>query len=89
MNRDEIRLRCRAVLGKFLQNRGELENVDNGGPLLDSSSFDSLSTINLLVELENTFGIRLLNDGDLERIFESLDSLVEHIETCLDAEHNE
>lgn len=78
MDRTEIEKRSLAILAQFLKNPGELQAVIDGGPLLATSSFDSLSLVNFVVELENELGVRIDTD-ELTRTFDSIGSLTDYL----------
>lgn len=78
MEKTEIKKRTLAVLEQFLKNPGELQAVIEGGPLLATSSFDSLSLVNFVVELENELGVRIDTD-DITQTFDSIDSLTDYL----------
>jgi acyl carrier protein len=79
MSTNNIRARCLTILGSFLINPGELEKVNNGASLLDFSSLDSLSMVNLVVQLEIEFTVRLDAD-ELDTVLSTLDSLTDYLE---------
>ncbi len=79
MSTNNIRARCLAILGSFLVNPGELEKVNQGASLLDFSSLDSLSMVNLVVQLEIEFAVRLDAD-ELDTVLATLDSLTDYLE---------
>jgi acyl carrier protein len=85
MDSKDIRSRSLAILKEFLKNPGEWQKVADGGPLLETSSFDSLSMVNFVVELEIEFGIRIDTD-ELTQSFDSLDSLTAHLAAQLAAQ---
>jgi len=82
MDKSGIKARSLTVLEQFLKNPGELQAVIEGGPLLATSSFDSLSLVNFVVELENAFSVRIDTD-ELTRTFDSIDSLTDYLASLL------
>ncbi|MAT49897.1 MAG: hypothetical protein CMK32_01765 [Porticoccaceae bacterium] len=74
----DITSRCLDILGKFVEDADDMENIRQGASLLGTGSLDSLSMVNLVVELESEFGIAIESDS-LETLFQNLDSLVNHI----------
>jgi acyl carrier protein len=72
-----VRSKCLSVLEPFLVQPEDYRKVAEGGSLL--ALFDSLSLVNLIVELENAFFIEI-DTEDLEEVFSTLDSLTVYIE---------
>ena len=74
----DIAMRCLDILGRFVEDADDMERIRQGASLLGTGSLDSLSMVNLVVELESEFGIAIESDS-LEALFQNLDSLVAHI----------
>jgi acyl carrier protein len=77
---ENISTRCLSVISKFITDPVGLEKIKQGESLLETGSLDSLSMVNLVVELENEFGMSLESD-ELETLFSSLQNLASHIHT--------
>lgn len=82
---ENIRDRCVVVISKFIENPDDMVKITNGAPLLGSGSLDSLSLVNLVVEIEAEFGISINSEG-LEEVFSSFSSLVAYIESEISAQ---
>ena len=74
----DITSRCLDILGKFVEDADDMESIRQGASLLGTGSLDSLSMVNLVVELESEFGIAIESDS-LETLFQNLDTLVNYI----------
>lgn len=74
----DIARRCLDILGRFVEDADDMERIRQGASLLGTGSLDSLSMVNLVVELEAEFGIAIESDS-LETLFQSLPTLVDHI----------
>lgn len=80
---DSIQARCLSVIGKFVSEADELKRIEQGESIIGTGSLDSLSMVNLVVELEAEFGISVDTD-DIEHLFESISSLTSYISSRLD-----
>ena len=80
MNLDEICDRCLYVLQKFLIQSGEFEDIKTGGGLFETTSLDSLTLVNLVVELENEFQIEI-DAENIDDVFSTLGSLTAYIQS--------
>lgn len=76
---DDIAARCLKVLGGVLVREGDLDYVAGGGDLFTSALLDSLTLLNLVIALENEFGIQIMVEN-LEDVFASLASLTEYLQ---------
>lgn len=74
----DIAARCLDILGRFVEDADDMANIRQGASLLATGSLDSLSMVNLVVELESEFGIAIESES-LETLFHNLDTLVNHI----------
>jgi acyl carrier protein len=79
---NDIREICITTLEKFITDQSTITNIKNGASILESATIDSLSLVNLIVELENSLGFSFESD-DFEGIFSSLDKLVCYIDSQL------
>lgn len=75
----EVSQRCFAVIAGFISEEADLEKIKQGASILDTGTMDSLSVVNLMIELETEFGVAIDAD-DLEDLFSSLDKLSEYIQ---------
>jgi len=55
-----------------------MKAIEAGESLIKTASLDSLSLVNLIIQLEENTGIAIDTD-DLEGVFENLDSLVQFL----------
>ena len=79
MSEGSVRDRVVEVFARFLQDPAELEALRGGKPIAATLSLDSLTTVRLVQALEHTFDTRF-DYENLERVFESLDTIVAHVE---------
>lgn len=73
---------CITTLEEFITDQSAMNKIKNGESILDSAAIDSLSLVNLIVELENSLGFSFESD-DFEGIFASLDNLTRYIDSQL------
>ena len=58
----------------------EPENFDAESPLFNSSlGLDTIDALEIIVLLEREYGIKVLNQEDGKKIFQSVKSIAEHI----------
>ena len=79
---DQLRSVCIEVIKGFVTNPDEMKKIESNESILASSSFDSLSIVNLVVKLENEFKINVDTDN-FDTIFMSLESLTAYITETL------
>jgi len=73
-----IKERIQKIFSKFIINKNELEAVFQGKSILKTISIDSLTMVNMVVELEKEFGIRF-DAETLDKTFENIGTLKKNI----------
>lgn len=78
---DNFDERLRQVLRRYVTDSGEWQAVQEGAPLLGTTSLDSLSVVNMVTELELLFDVRFESDT-LEQTLRNVHSLATFLEGC-------
>jgi len=75
---NDVRSACLATISTFVSDANDMKAIEAGESLIKTASLDSLSLVNLIIQLEENTGIAIDTD-DLEGVFENLDSLVQFL----------
>ena len=75
-----IRERIGDVFRRYVTDDDELSAVLGGAPILTALTLDSLTTLNLITEIEVEFGKRFDMDG-IEQTLETIDRLAAFLDT--------
>ena len=75
-----IRERIGDVFRRYVTDDDELSAVLGGAPILTALTLDSLTTLDLITEIEVEFGKRFDMDG-IEQTLETIDSLAAFLDT--------
>ncbi len=80
MATDDQKLQVKRMLVDQLRLRMDPEKIENGDPLFgEGLGLDSVDAIELVTALEQSFGVMILSEDEAKRIFESVDTLTDHI----------
>lgn len=71
---DAIDNQLEQTLRRYVTDEGEYAAVARGEPFYTATSLDSVSYLELVVELEETFQVSF-DDADAQQVFSSLDQL--------------
>lgn len=66
------------LLAGFIGDEQVLQEALNGGPLVSALAMDSMRLLDLVVRLEERFGVSF-EYADIDRALASFDSLLEHV----------
>lgn len=70
----EVKDRIRGVLERFVTDKGELDAVSRGAPILQALTIDSLTVLQLVTRLESVFEVRF-DYETIEMAFEDIHTL--------------
>ena len=72
------------VLRNAVNYDGVYEGNGDGLVLIDDLAYDSVCVVNLIVDIEDTFGVSLEDIDMLIEKIDNFDSLIELLEECLE-----
>ncbi len=85
----EIRSRVKRLIVERLHLDGLVpEEIDEQAPLFQTLGLDSVDALELVLGLEQCFGVRIANRGIDRRAFASVAALSDFVAGCLDTSSN-
>ena len=66
------------LLDQFIDDKSELQAIMDGAPLRSTLSMDSMRLLDLVVRIEERFGVSFEYE-DIDRALESFDTLLNHL----------
>lgn len=82
---NKIKIQVIEILQEILDNDIDVETIASSENLMEEGILDSMSVVDVVIQIEEKFKIELKNEDMLLDNFKSVDKIIECVEEYLDA----